>query len=117
MAYFSNAASNIQGAQNYFEMPNAALGTDPGGESGWSLGYWPHGSRFTPPYGFAGLSLNATRGLAKRIPLNVYGWPNQPPATTHTPEQPLQDANVAQLFDNLGTSTDYDDQGRRHRRP
>ena len=107
VAYFSNAASNIQGAQNYFEMPNAALGTDPGGESGWSLGYWPHGSRFTPPYGFAGLSLNATRGLAKRIPLNVYGWPNQPPATTHTPDLPLQDANLAKLLDNLGTSTDY----------
>ena len=116
VAYFSNAASNIQGAQNYFEMPNAALGTDPGGESGWSLGYWPHGSRFTPPYGFAGLSLNATAGLAKRIPLNVYGWPNQPPATTHKPDQPLQDPNVEQLLDNLGTSTDYDDQGLRHRR-
>ncbi len=106
VAYFSNAASNIQGAQNYFEMPNAALGTDPGGESGWSLGYWPHGSRFTPPYGFAGLSLNATAGLAKRIPLNVYGWPNQPPATTHKPEQALQ-GNIEQLIDNLGSSTDY----------
>ena len=107
VAYFSNAAGNIQGAHNYFEMPNAALGTDPGGESGWSLGYWPHGSRFTPPYGFAGLSLNSTAGLAKRIPLNVYGWPNQPPATTHKPEQPLQ-VNVEQLFDNLGTSTDHE---------
>ena len=38
VAYFSNAASNIQGAHNYFEMPNAAPGTDAGGESGWSLG-------------------------------------------------------------------------------
>ena len=81
VAYFSNAASNIQGAQNYFEMPNAAPGTDPGGESGWSLGYYSYGSRFDYPYGFAGLSLNATEGLAKRIPLNVYGWPNQPPPT------------------------------------
>ena len=107
VAYFSNAAGNIQGAHNYFEMPNAAKGMDGGGESGWSLG-GEYGRRFDYPYWFfPGISLNATRGLLKRIPLNVYGWPNQPPATTHTPDLPLQDANLAKLLDNLGTSTDY----------
>ncbi len=106
VAYFSNAASNIHGAHNYFEMPNAAEGTDGGGESGWSLG-GEYGRRFDYPYWFfPGISLNATGGLLKRIPLNVYGWPNQPPATTHKPDLP-RPRELAELLDNLGTSMDY----------
>ena len=52
--------------------------------------------------------MNATGGLLKRIPLNVYGWPNQPPATTHKPNLPLSSSDFGKLFDNLGTSTDHE---------
>ena len=108
VAYFSNAAGNIQGAHNYFEMPNAAKGMSGGGESGWSLG-GEYGRRFDYPYWFfPGISLNATRGLLKRIPLNVYGWPNQPPATSHKPDLPRGDLANVKLLDNLGASMDFE---------
>ena len=69
VAYFQNAAAG------YFETPNARAGQDPGAEDGWTLGY-PYGSKFIHPLGFAGEPWNLGNGESKRIPLNIYGWPN-----------------------------------------
>ena len=93
MAYFENDATG------YFETPNARAGQDPGAEDGWTLGY-PYGSKFVHPLGFAGESWNFGEGDSRRIPLNIYGWPNptggrpEPGASRTCPcagEQPGQD--------------------------
>ena len=73
VAYFQNAAAG------YYQTPNASRGEDPGAEAGWALGY-PYGSKFIHPLGFAGDSWNFRPGDSRRIPLNVYGWPNPLPA-------------------------------------
>ena len=69
VAYFQNDATG------YFETPNARAGQDAGAEDGWTLGY-PYGSKFIHPLGFAGEPWNLGGGESKRIPLNIYGWPN-----------------------------------------
>ena len=82
VAYFQNAANG------YYETPNASPGEDPGAEAGWTLG-GPYGSRFVRPLGFGGDSWNFGEGDARRIPLNVYGWPNPlPPAPNPAPPPP-----------------------------
>ena len=80
VAYFENDATG------YFETPNARAGQDPGAEDGWTLGY-PYGSKFVHPLGFAGESWNFGDGESKRIPLNIYGWPN-PLVAAPNPEPP-----------------------------
>ena len=60
------------------------------GESGFPatfLGY-PYGSKFIHPLGFAGDSWNFRPGDSKRIPLNVYGWPNPLPAAPNPAPPP-----------------------------
>ena len=69
VAYFENDATG------YFETPNARAGQNAGAEDGWTLGY-PYGSKFIHPLGFAGEPWNLGNGESKRIPLNIYGWPN-----------------------------------------
>ena len=82
VAYFQNAANS------YYQTPNAGRGEDPGAEAGWTLG-GPYGSRFFRPLGFGGDSWNLGEGDARRIPLNVYGWPNPlPPAPNPAPPPP-----------------------------
>ena len=82
VAYFQNAANG------YYQTPNASPGEDPGAEAGWTLGR-PYGSRFVRPLGFGGDSWNLGKGDARRIPLNVYGWPNPlPPAPNPAPPPP-----------------------------
>ena len=82
VAYFQNAAAG------YYQTPNASRGEDPGAEAGWTLGH-PYGSRFVRPLGFGGDSWNFGEGDARRIPLNVYGWPNPlPPAPNPAPPPP-----------------------------
>ncbi len=82
VAYFQNAANG------YYETPNASRGEDPGAEAGWTLG-GPYGSRFVRPHGFGGDSWNLGKGDARKIPLNVYGWPNPlPPAPNPAPPPP-----------------------------
>ncbi len=82
VAYFQNAANG------YYETPNASPGEDPGAEAGWTLG-GPYGSRFVRPLGFGGDSWNFDEGDARRIPLNVYGWPNPlPPVPNPAPPPP-----------------------------
>ena len=81
MAYFQNAAAG------YYQTPNASRGEDPGAEDGWTLGY-PYGSKFIHPLGFAGDSWNFRPGDSKRIPLNVYGWPNPLPAAPNPAPPP-----------------------------
>ena len=82
VAYFQNAANG------YYETPNASPGEDPGAEAGWTLGH-PYGSRFVRPLGFGGDSWNLGEADARRIPLNVYGWPNPlPPAPNPAPPPP-----------------------------
>ena len=81
VAYFQNAAAG------YYQTPNASRGEDPGA-AGWTLGH-PYGSRFVRPLGFGGDSWNFDEGDARRIPLNVYGWPNPlPPAPNPAPPPP-----------------------------
>ena len=81
VAYFQNAANG------YYETPNASPGEDPGA-AGWTLGR-PYGSRFVRPHGFGGDSWNLGKGDARKIPLNVYGWPNPlPPAPNPAPPPP-----------------------------
>ena len=81
VAYFQNAAAG------YYQTPNASRGEDPGA-AGWTLG-GPYGSRFVRPLGFGGDSWNLGKGDARRIPLNVYGWPNPlPPAPNPAPPPP-----------------------------
>ena len=81
VAYFQNAAAG------YYQTPNASRGEDPGA-AGWTLGH-PYGSRFVRPLGFGGDSWNFGEGDARRIPLNVYGWPNPlPPAPSPAPPPP-----------------------------
>ena len=81
VAYFQNAAAG------YYQTPNTSRGEDPGG-AGWTLGH-PYGSRFVRPLGFGGDSWNLGEGDARRIPLNVYGWPNPlPPAPNPAPPPP-----------------------------
>ena len=81
VAYFQNAAAG------YYQTPNASRGEDPGA-AGWTLGH-PYGSRFVRPLGFGGDSWNLGEGDARRIPLNVYGWPNPlPPAPNPAPPPP-----------------------------
>ena len=81
VAYFQNAAAG------YYQTPNASRGEDPGAEAGWTLGY-PYGSKFIHPLGFAGDSWNFRRGDSRRIPLNVYGWPNPLPAAPNPAPPP-----------------------------
>ena len=82
VAYFQNAANG------YYQTPNASPGEDPGAEAGWTLG-GPYGSRFVRPHGFGGDSWNLGKGDARKIPLNVYGWPNPlPPAPNPAPPPP-----------------------------
>ena len=81
VAYFQNAAAG------YYQTPNASRGEDPGAEAGWTLGY-PYGSKFIHPLGFAGDSWNFRPGDSKRIPLNVYGWPNPLPAAPNPAPPP-----------------------------
>ena len=81
VAYFENDATG------YFETPNAGAGQDAGAEDGWTLGY-PYGSKFTHPLGFAGEPWNFRPGDSKRIPLNVYGWPNPLPAAPNPAPPP-----------------------------
>ena len=80
VAYFENDATG------YFETPNARAGQDAGAEDGWTLGY-PYGSKFIHPLGFAGEPWNLGDGESKRIPLNIYGWPN-PLVAAPNPEPP-----------------------------
>ena len=80
VAYFENDATG------YFETPNARAGQDAGAEDGWTLGY-PYGSKFIHPLGFAGEPWNLGNGESKRIPLNIYGWPN-PLVAAPNPEPP-----------------------------
>ena len=80
VAYFENDATG------YFEAPNARAGQDAGAEDGWTLGY-PYGSKFIHPLGFAGKPWNLGDGESKRIPLNIYGWPN-PLVAAPNPEPP-----------------------------
>ena len=80
VAYFENDATG------YFEAPNARAGQDAGAEDGWTLGY-PYGSKFIHPLGFAGEPWNLGDGESKRIPLNIYGWPN-PLVAAPNPEPP-----------------------------
>ena len=81
VAYFQNAAAG------YYQTPNASRGEDPGA-AGWTLG-GPYGSRFVRPLGFGGDSWNFRPGDSRRIPLNVYGWPNPlPPAPNPAPPPP-----------------------------
>ena len=81
VAYFQNAAAG------YYQTPNASRGEDPGA-AGWTLG-GPYGSRFVRPHGFGGDSWNLGKGDARKIPLNVYGWPNPlPPAPNPAPPPP-----------------------------
>ena len=81
VAYFQNAAAG------YYQTPNASRGEDPGAEAGWTLGH-PYGSRFVHPLGFGGDSWNFRPGDSKRIPLNVYGWPNPLPAAPNPAPPP-----------------------------
>ena len=81
VAYFQNAAAA------YYQTPNARAGQDAGAEDGWTLGY-PYGSKFIHPLGFAGDSWNFRPGDSKRIPLNVYGWPNPLPAAPNPAPPP-----------------------------
>ena len=99
VAYFENDATG------YFETPNARAGQDPGAEDGWTLGY-PYGSKFVHPLGFAGESWNFGDGESKRIPLNIYGWPN-PKVAAPNPEPP---APAPALVSNLGKTSNTDDQ-------
>ena len=80
VAYFQNAAAG------YYQTPNASRGEDPGG-AGWTLG-GPYGSRFVRPLGFGGDSWNFRPGDSRRIPLNVYGWPNPLPAAPNPAPPP-----------------------------
>ena len=80
VAYFENDATG------YFETPNARAGQDAEAEDGWTLGY-PYGSKFIHPLGFAGEPWNLGDGESKRIPLNIYGWPN-PLVAAPNPEPP-----------------------------
>ena len=80
VAYFQNAAAG------YYQTPNASPGEDPGG-AGWTLG-GPYGSRFVRPLGFGGDSWNFRPGDSRRIPLNVYGWPNPLPAAPNPAPPP-----------------------------
>ena len=91
VAYFENDATG------YFETPNARAGQDPGAEDGWTLGY-PYGSKFVHPLGFAGEPWNLGDGDSRRIPLNIYGWPN-PLVAAPNPEPP---APGQTLISNLG---------------
>ena len=91
VAYFENDATG------YFETPNARAGQDPGAEDGWTLGY-PYGSKFIHPLGFAGEPWNLGDGDSRRIPLNIYGWPN-PLVAAPNPEPP---APGQTLISNLG---------------
>ena len=81
VAYFQNAANG------YYQTPNASRGEDPGAEAGWTLGH-PYGSRFVRPLGFGGDSWNFRPGDSRRIPLNVYGWPNPLPAAPNPAPPP-----------------------------
>ena len=81
VAYFQNAAAG------YYQTPNASRGEDPGAEAGWTLGH-PYGSRFVRPLGFGGDSWNFRPGDSRRIPLNVYGWPNPLPAAPNPAPPP-----------------------------
>ena len=81
VAYFQNAANG------YYQTPNASRGEDPGAEAGWTLGY-PYGSKFMHPLGFGGDSWNFRPGDSRRIPLNVYGWPNPLPAAPNPAPPP-----------------------------
>ena len=81
VAYFQNAAAG------YYQTPNASPGEDPGAEAGWTLGH-PYGSRFVRPLGFGGDSWNFRSGDSRRIPLNVYGWPNPLPAAPNPAPPP-----------------------------
>ena len=80
VAYFQNAAAG------YYQTPNASRGEDPGA-AGWTLGH-PYGSRFVRPLGFGGDSWNFRPGDSRRIPLNVYGWPNPLPAAPNPAPPP-----------------------------
>ena len=91
VAYFDNANPG------YYQTPNAAAGQDPGAEAGWTLGP-AYGSRFVHPLGFGGDDWNLGHGDAKRIPLNIYGWPNPLPAAPN-PDPP---APAPALVGNLG---------------
>ena len=99
VAYFENDATG------YFETPNARAGQDPGAEDGWTLGY-PYGSKFVHPLGFAGEPWNLSDGESKRIPLNIYGWPN-PLVAAPNPESP---APGQTLVSNLDKTPNTDDQ-------
>ena len=81
VAYFQNAAAG------YYQTPNASRGEDPGASAGWTLGH-PYGSRFVRPLGFGGDSWNFRPGDSRRIPLNVYGWPNPLPAAPNPAPPP-----------------------------
>ena len=81
VVYFQNAAAG------YYQTPNASRGEDPGAEAGWTLGH-PYGSRFVRPLGFGGDSWNFRPGDSRRIPLNVYGWPNPLPAAPNPAPPP-----------------------------
>ena len=98
VAYFENDATG------YFETPNARAGQDPGAEDGWTLGY-PYGSKFIHPLGFAGEPWNLGDGDSRRIPLNIYGWPN-PLVATPNPEPP---APAPALVSNLDEASYADD--------
>ena len=81
VAYFQNAAAG------YYQTPNSSRGEDPGAEAGWTLGH-PYGSRLVRPLGFGGDSWNFRPGDSRRIPLNVYGWPNPLPAAPNPAPPP-----------------------------
>ncbi|WP_419920144.1 choice-of-anchor R domain-containing protein [Candidatus Poriferisodalis sp.] len=99
VAYFSNVGGG------YFDMPNASPGADTGGEAGWSLGA-PYGSRFKRPWPFGGDSWNLRYEPSKRIPLNVYGWPN-PPLGAPNSDPP---APAPTLIGNLDRTSNADGQ-------
>ena len=102
VAYFSN---DVMTGGGYFEMPNAAAGVDPGGAPGWSLSIADYGDRFSHPWLFGGLSWNVGARAYKRIPLNVYGWPNPPEALSAAVARPDPPAPAAALVSNLGKAS------------
>ena len=97
VAYFENDATG------YFETPNARAGQDAGAEDGWTLGY-PYGSKFIHPLGFAGEPWNLGDGESKRIPLNIYGWPN-PLVATPNPEPPAPGQTLISNLDAVAQDT------------
>ena len=99
VAYFENDATG------YFETPNARAGRDAGAEDAWALGH-SYGSRFVHPLGFAGEPWNLGNGNAKRIPLNIYGWPN-PMVAVPNPDSPTPGQTLLSNLDNASSTGNH----------